>query len=102
MVVERESAIEQMREEAKRNSDKTEQLEAEVKLLKEKNKKLNVENEQMSRGTVEREILRVLIFTVFVDRGVSAKIKPTNFLTCLFGCALGLEQPQKLNRETVF
>ena len=54
MVVERESAIEQMREEAKRNSDKTEQLEAEVKLLKEKNKKLNVENEQMSRGIYRR------------------------------------------------
>ena len=32
---------------------------------------------------------------------MSAKIKPTNFLTCLYGCALGhhLERPQKLNPE---
>ena len=30
---------------------------------------------------------------------MSVKIKPMNFLTYLYGCALGLEQPQKLNRE---
>ena len=36
---------------------------------------------------------RVLIFAVFADHGVSVKIKPTNFLMCLYGCALGLERP---------
>ena len=35
----------------------------------------------------------------FTDRGMSVKIKPTNFLMCLYWCALGLERPRKLNRE---
>ena len=30
---------------------------------------------------------------------MSMEIKPTNFLTCLYGCALGLERPRKLNRK---
>ena len=30
---------------------------------------------------------------------MSAKNKPTVFLTCLYGCALGLERPQQLNHE---
>ena len=42
---------------------------------------------------------RVLIFAVFADRSVSAKIKPTNFLMCLYGCDLGIERPRKLNCE---
>ena len=42
---------------------------------------------------------RVFIFSVFVDHGVSAKVKPTNFLTCLNRCALGLERPRKLNHK---
>ena len=41
--------------------------------------------------------MRVLIFA---DRCVSAKIKPMNF-SCLYGSALGLERPRKLNRENL-